>query len=71
MKFTETKIKGMYVIELDKREDERGFFARIFCKEEAAPFDLNTNIVQANMSYTKNKGTIRGLHYQVKPHEEA
>lgn len=71
MKFTKTLIKDLYIIELDKHEDDRGFFARLFCADESKAYNLNTNIVQANMSYSKKKGTLRGLHYQVKPYAEA
>jgi len=70
MIFTETKLKGAYVIELEKREDDRGFFARTFCKSEALPYGLKTDIVQANMSASKKKGTLRGMHYQLAPHAE-
>jgi len=70
MIFIETKLKGAYVIELEKREDDRGFFARTFCKNEAFPYDLKTDIVQANMSMSKKKGTLRGMHYQLAPHAE-
>ena len=70
MIFTETKIKGMYIIEPELFTDERGFFARSFCKEEFRKHGLETDIVQCNISYNKKKGTLRGMHYQVPPFEE-
>jgi dTDP-4-dehydrorhamnose 3,5-epimerase len=71
MIFTETKLKGAYIIELEKIEDERGFFARTFCQDEFKKHGLNPCIAQCNISYNKKKGTIRGMHYQAKPYEEA
>jgi dTDP-4-dehydrorhamnose 3,5-epimerase len=69
--FTETKIKGVYIIEPELLTDERGFFARSFCKEEFRKYGLKTDIVQCNISYNKKKGTLRGMHYQAAPYEEA
>lgn len=71
MIFTETKLKGAFVIELEKRYDDRGFFARTFCANEFAAHGLKTNMVQGNMSLSKLKGTLRGMHYQVDGAEEA
>lgn len=71
MKFKETKLKGAFVIELEKHEDERGFFARSWCMKEFEEHGLNTNIVQCNISYNKKKGTVRGMHFQKSPYEEA
>lgn len=71
MKFIETKLKGAYIIELEPIEDERGFFARSFCQKEFEKHNLNFCIVQCNISYNKNKGTLRGMHYQVAPYQEA
>jgi len=71
MIFKETKLRGAYVIELDPLEDERGFFARSFCKREFEEHGLNPSVVQSNISYNKKKGTLRGMHYQVAPYEEA
>jgi dTDP-4-dehydrorhamnose 3,5-epimerase len=71
MKFTETEVNGAYIIELDKIGDDRGFFARVWCKDEFEKRDLDADFVQANKSYSKDKGTIRGLHYQTAPHSEA
>jgi dTDP-4-dehydrorhamnose 3,5-epimerase len=69
--FTETKIKGVYIIEPELLTDERGFFARSFCKEEFRNHGLETDIVQCNISYNKKKGILRGMHYQGPPFEEA
>ena len=71
MIFKETKLKGAYIIELEPLEDERGFFARSFCQKEFAGHGLDLCIVQCNLSYNKKKGTLRGMHYQVPPYEEA
>ncbi len=71
MIFTETKLKGAYIIEPEKFEDERGFFARTFCRREFESHGLKHNVVQCNISYSKNKGTLRGMHYQKAPFEEA
>lgn len=71
MKFSETKLDGAYLIEPERLEDERGFFARTFCQREFEGHGLNPCIVQSNISYNKKKGTLRGMHYQVAPHEEA
>ena len=70
MIFKETDLKGAYIIEIEKLEDKRGFFARSFCQQEFQQHGLFSNIVQCNISYNKTKGTLRGMHYQVKPHEE-
>jgi dTDP-4-dehydrorhamnose 3,5-epimerase len=71
MIFTETKLEGVYVIAPEFIEDERGFFARLWTPEEFAERGLNPRLVQANVSYNRRKGTLRGMHFQVKPHEEA
>lgn len=70
MIFKETKLKGAYIVELEPREDERGFFARSFCRQEFEEHGLNPAIVQNNISFSKKKGTLRGMHYQVAPYEE-
>ena len=70
MIFKETKLKGAYIIEIEPIEDERGFFARSFCEEEFKKHGLNPHIAQCNISYNEKKGTLRGMHYQVAPHEE-
>ncbi len=71
MKFMETKLKGAYIIEPERLEDERGFFARTFCQKEFEANGLNTRLVQCSISYNKRKGTLRGMHYQVAPMAEA
>lgn len=70
MIFTETKLKGAYIIEIEKREDERGFFARGWCQNEFEAHGLVSRVVQANISYNKKRGTLRGMHYQIAPYEE-
>jgi dTDP-4-dehydrorhamnose 3,5-epimerase len=71
MNFIETEIEGLYIVELNKIGDERGFFARAWCEKEFSDKKLTSRMVQANTSYSKDKGTLRGLHYQVSPHQEA
>jgi len=71
MIFTETQLTGAYIIELEPMEDERGFFARAFCQNEFEKYGLNPRIAQCNVSFNKVKGTLRGMHYQAKPYEEA
>ncbi len=71
MIFTETKIKGAYLLEAELLSDDRGFFARSFCKEEFQRCGLETSIVQCNISYNKRKGTVRGMHFQTAPYQEA
>jgi dTDP-4-dehydrorhamnose 3,5-epimerase len=71
MLFTETKLKGAFIIDLQKLEDERGFFARSWCQREFEAHGLNPQLVQCNISFSLKKGTLRGMHYQAKPFEEA
>jgi len=71
MIFKETKLKGAYIIELEPLEDERGFFARSFCQRGFIRHGLNPLVVQCNFSYNKRRGTLRGMHYQIAPYEEA
>src|SRR5690349_21501620 len=71
MIFTETKLKGAFVVEVERLGDERGFFARAWCCREFEARGLNPRLVQTNISYNAKKGTLRGLHYQVAPHGEA
>jgi dTDP-4-dehydrorhamnose 3,5-epimerase len=68
--FNETKLKGAYVIDLERREDERGFFARAFCQHEFAKAGLKPVIAQANVAFNKVKGTLRGMHFQFPPAAE-
>ena len=70
MVFHETALPGTFVIELEKYEDERGFFARSWCVREFAAKGLDATLVQCNVSFNARKGTLRGLHYQVPPHAE-
>lgn len=70
MKFTETSLKGAFVIDLEMRGDDRGFFARFFCEREYQQHGLNQHIVQINTSLSKDRGTLRGMHYQVAPKPE-
>lgn len=71
MIFTETEIKGAFIIELERLEDDRGFFARSYCQREFEAHGLNPRLVQCNISFNSKKGTLRGMHYQAAPHEEA
>lgn len=70
MKFAETKLKGAHVIEPERLEDDRGFFARTFCRKEFEAHGLNPILVQSSISFNAKKGTLRGMHYQTPPHEE-
>ena len=69
--FVETELPGAYLVEPEKREDERGFFARTWCEREFREHNLNPLTVQCNISFNKRKGTLRGMHYQVAPAAEA
>lgn len=71
MIFTELALKGAFLVEPERQEDERGFFARTFCVEEFAARGLNTTIAQCSVAFNRRRGTLRGLHYQAAPHEEA
>jgi dTDP-4-dehydrorhamnose 3,5-epimerase len=71
MIFTETKLKGAYLINLKRLEDERGFFARTFCQHEFKEYGLNIEIAQTNISYNKKRGTLRGMHMQLAPFKES
>ncbi len=71
MLFIETKLAGVYIIELEKIEDDRGFFARTFCQREFEAHGLNPRIAQCSVSFNRRKGTLRGMHYQVAPYEES
>lgn len=70
MIFTETALRGAYTIELDRRRDERGWFARAFCQSELADHGLNPVIAQANLAFNELAGTLRGMHFQFPPHTE-
>ena len=70
MKFVETTFKGVYLIDIEKIEDERGFFARTFDKKSLIDLNLETNLFQNNISFNKKAKTLRGMHYQKYPNEE-
>jgi dTDP-4-dehydrorhamnose 3,5-epimerase len=70
MKFTETPLAGAYLVDLERRGDERGFFARFFCAREFAEHGLETRFVQINTSLSVAAGTLRGMHYQLPPAAE-
>ena len=70
MKFTETSIAGVWLIDLEPRVDERGYFARTWCEQEFATNGLSTRIAQANTGVSPRRGTLRGMHYQESPHAE-
>ena len=71
MIFTETPLRGAYLIEPEKIRDERGFFARSWCQREFADRGLNPRLSQCNISFNHHQGTLRGIHYQVAPYAEA
>ena len=67
----ETKLKGAVIVEPERLEDDRGFFARSWCQREFEAHGLNSRLVQCSISFSKKKGTLRGMHYQLPPYEEA
>ena len=71
MMFQKTRLEGSFLIDIEARADDRGFFARCFCEKEFARVGLNTHWVQVNNSMSSKKGTLRGLHFQRPPHAEA
>lgn len=71
MIFTATPIAGVWVVDLDRREDPRGWFARSWCVDEFASLGVVFRPVQANLSFNKTRGTLRGMHYQAAPHAES
>lgn len=71
MTFRETAVEGAYLIEPAKLADERGFFARSWCRADFAARGLNPDLAQANIGFSRRRGTLRGLHYQAAPYEEA
>lgn len=71
MRFNETTLPGAYLVEIEPLADERGFFARSWCCDEFAQHGLNAKLVQCDISYNKNRGTLRGMHYQAEPFAEA
>lgn len=70
MRFTETELRGVFVIEPERLEDERGFFARTFCRREFEQHGLTYDVAQCSISFNRKAGTLRGMHYQAPPHEE-
>lgn len=70
MIFRETPLSGAYLIELERRGDDRGFFARLYCRDEFLQHGLVADFPQVNNSLTAQKGTLRGMHYQLPPHGE-
>jgi dTDP-4-dehydrorhamnose 3,5-epimerase len=68
--FTATKLKGAFVVDIERREDSRGFFARVFCQHEFAAHGLKPVIAQANIAFNQQKGTLRGMHFQFPPSAE-
>ena len=70
MIFTDTALPGAFVIEMERQEDERGFFARSWCRREFEAHGLKAELAQCNVSRNRVRGTLRGLHYQLAPHEE-
>lgn len=71
MRFLPTGVEGAWIVEMEPRGDERGFFARAWCEHEAAAVGLRPRWVQANMSLSRDIGTLRGMHYQQAPWQEA
>lgn len=70
MIFSETELQGAFILDLERREDERGFFARAFCQQEFSEHGLKPLIAQANVAYNHRKGTLRGMHFQIPPAAE-
>lgn len=70
MEFLKTKLPGVFEIHIEAKPDERGFFARTWCQREFEAQGLAANLVQCSLSFNKRKGTLRGMHYQITPHEE-
>jgi dTDP-4-dehydrorhamnose 3,5-epimerase len=68
--FTETRLPGAFILDLETRDDNRGFFARAFCQREFAAHGLKPVIAQANIAFNKSKGTLRGMHFQFPPAAE-
>jgi dTDP-4-dehydrorhamnose 3,5-epimerase len=71
LRFVDTALAGAFVVELQPREDERGLFARSFCQNEFRARGMDPVVAQCNVSYNRRRGTLRGLHYQAAPREEA
>ena len=70
MRFTETKLAGAYLVDLERREDDRGWFARMFCRREFSELGINPDLAQANVAFNRRRGTVRGMHFQYPPSAE-
>ncbi len=70
MIFTETKLKGAYIVDMEARRDERGYFSRVWCQKEFEQQGLNTNLVQCNIAFNNQAGILRGMHFQRQPWSE-
>jgi dTDP-4-dehydrorhamnose 3,5-epimerase len=68
--FVPTSLPGAVIVDIDRRDDNRGFFARTWCRREFAEMGLSSDLAQCNVSYTKRRGTLRGMHWQAAPHSE-
>jgi dTDP-4-dehydrorhamnose 3,5-epimerase len=71
MIFRESRLKDAFIVDIEKMEDDRGFFARTFCEREFEAHGLNRRLVQSSISFNRKTGTLRGMHYQIAPREEA
>ena len=71
MKFTPTKLAGVWLVEMERQEDERGWFARTWCAEKFRQHGLNPDVSQCSASFNRRRGTLRGMHWQAAPHSEA
>ncbi len=71
MKFAKTSIPGIFIVSLELLEDDRGFFARSFCRKEFSEHGLNPDVAQCSVSFNRTRGTLRGMHFQKAPHEES
>ena len=68
--FTEARLQGAFIIDVERKEDERGFFARSWCRDEFISHGLDAQLLQCSISFNTKPGTLRGMHYQIAPHEE-
>jgi dTDP-4-dehydrorhamnose 3,5-epimerase len=71
MRFTETKLSGVLIVDIEPKEDERGFFARTWCVKEFEDHGLDAALAQCSISFNTHRGMLRGMHYQIAPHEES
>src|SRR6266851_7309514 len=71
MKFNETKLRGVFLLEPERFEDERGFFAPVFNAKDFAARGMASTCVESNIAYSRHRGTLRGMHYQAAPHGQA